>query len=94
MRRADGERAVNVAKELVAFFQAGADRGLKVTAATPLLEWGILDSVRIVELADFLEARTGYRLKAAELRRENFKDVRAIARLVGGGKRRAPRRAR
>lgn len=79
-----------ITKELVAFFQDGADEQIRVTAATPLLKWGILDSVRILELADFLEKRAGYRLKAAELRKENFKDVRAIVRLIGARKRKRP----
>lgn len=79
-----------ITKELVEFFQNGTDGHIRITSATPLLKWGILDSVRILELADFLEKRAGYRLKAPELRKENFKDVRAIVRLIGARKRKRP----
>lgn len=78
-------RRPDLVKELVAFFQAGASEGLKVGPATPLLEWGLLDSVRILELADFLRAKAGYRLAASALNKDNFKDARSIARLVEGG---------
>ena len=80
-------RRPELVKELVAFFQAGASKDLVVGPDTPLLEWGLLDSVRILELADFLRAKAGFRLDASALSKDNFKDARAIARLVDGAAR-------
>lgn len=73
----------DLAAELAAFFSGAAGAKVKVDASTPLLEWGLLDSVRILELADFLKERAGYRLEASALSKENFKDIRSIVRLVG-----------
>lgn len=85
--------APDLASELVAYFQKAAGGGMKVDASTPLLEWGILDSVRILEVAELLKARAGYALRPGDLKRENFKDVGAIVRLAeAGGK--APARKR
>ncbi|MDX6769335.1 MAG: phosphopantetheine-binding protein [Elusimicrobiota bacterium] len=85
-------RRPDLLKTLVAFFQDGARDGLKVGPDTPLLEWGILDSVRVIELAGLLRAEAGYHLDAASLKKENFKDARAIARLVESGGRPARRK--
>lgn len=78
-------RRADLTRDLVDFFQAAAGDGLKVAPDTPLLQWGILDSVRILEVAELLRAKAGYRLDASALRKENFKDVRSIVRLVDAG---------
>ncbi|MBI2385278.1 MAG: acyl carrier protein [Elusimicrobia bacterium] len=83
---------MDLTEELLAFFREGADGGLTVDAATPLLEWGLLDSVRILDLADLLAAKAGYKLDASALKKENFKDVRSIVRLVGAGPAKRPAR--
>ncbi len=74
---------MDLTEELLAFFREGAGPELKVDETTPLLEWGLLDSVRILALADLLRDKAGYKLEAASLKKENFKDVRAIVKLAG-----------
>lgn len=84
--------APDLASELVAYFQKAAGGRMKVDASTPLLEWGILDSVRMLEVAELLKARAGYALRPADLKREHFKDVRSIVRLAGGAAKAPARR--
>lgn len=87
--------APDLGSELVAYFQKAAGGRMKVDASTPLLEWGILDSVRILEVAELLKARAGYALRPGDLKREHFKDVRSIVRLAGAAaKAKAPARRR
>lgn len=76
---------MDITEELIAFFKEGPGKGVKVAEDTPLLEWGLLDSLKVVELAEFLRRRAGFQLKPKDLRKENLKDVRSIVRLVGSG---------
>ncbi|NEQ66985.1 MAG: acyl carrier protein [Symploca sp. SIO2D2] len=56
--------------------------GENISASTPLLELGILDSLSLVSLIAFLETHFGVRVPDDCVTPENFKNLHAIAVLV------------
>jgi acyl carrier protein len=58
----------------------GKDIGLD--ASTPLLEWGIINSLEIARLVSFLEDRFGVEVPNDKITIEYFKDMNAITNLV------------
>jgi acyl carrier protein len=50
----------------------------------PLIESGIVDSLGVLKIMSFLDEAFGMDLSSAEIRLENFKDVRTICGLVDG----------
>jgi acyl carrier protein len=50
----------------------------------PLIESGIVDSLGMLKIMSFLDEEFGMDLSSAEIRPENFKDVRTICGLVDG----------
>jgi acyl carrier protein len=58
----------------------GKDEGLD--AATPLIEWGVIDSITIVLLRDFIAARFGVEIPHAELKPSNLATLTTIASLI------------
>jgi len=58
----------------------GDDAGLD--ASTPLLEWGVIDSLAMVSLLDFIHRRFAVRIPDAEVLPRNFQTISAIGRLV------------
>jgi acyl carrier protein len=58
----------------------GRDIGLD--AATPLLEWGVINSLEIVRLIGFIKERFGVSVPASSVSAETFKDIASIAGLV------------
>ena len=64
----------------------GEDIGL--TATTPLLELGILNSMEVLSLIAFIESRFEVVVPPDQILADNFKDLQTIAGLVtrlGGG---------
>jgi acyl carrier protein len=64
----------------------GEDVGL--TATTPLLELGILNSMEVLSLIAFIESRFKVVVPPDQILADNFKDLQTIAGLVtslGGG---------
>jgi acyl carrier protein len=61
-------------------FLHGKDDGLD--AATPLIELGIIDSVAIVVLSDFVLRRFGVTIPNAELKPSNLATLQTIASMV------------
>jgi acyl carrier protein len=61
-------------------FLNGKDEGLD--AATPLIEWGVIDSIAIVTLRDFVAARFGVEIPNAELKPSNLSTLTTIASLI------------
>jgi acyl carrier protein len=59
----------------------GKDDGLD--AATPLIEWGVIDSITIVMLRDFVATRFGVEIPHAELKPSNLANLATIASLIG-----------
>ena len=58
----------------------GAGEGFD--SQTPLLEWGILNSMEIVRLVAFIRATYGVDIPAQAVTPDHFRTVDAIARLV------------
>jgi acyl carrier protein len=65
-----------VAKELL----DGKSEGLD--ADTPLLEWGVIDSMSLVQLVRFIAQRFGVEAPAAEIVAGNFATLRAMTMFV------------
>lgn len=65
-----------VARDLL----AGEDAGLD--GQTPLLEYGLIDSVSLVRLTEFLHSRFGVKIPRDELTIANLKDLHSITTLV------------
>jgi acyl carrier protein len=74
----------NMISELRAFvareFLNGKDEGLDAT--TPLIEWGVIDSIAIVSLRDFVSTRFGVEIPHPELKPSNLTNLATIASMV------------
>lgn len=62
-------------------FLAGEDPG-RLTASTPLITGGLIDSLGMLQLVAFLEERLGLEFEARELDRDRLDTLDAIERLV------------
>src|ERR1051326_2246359 len=60
----------------------GQDAGLDAT--TPLLEWGVIDSLAMVSLLSFIEKRFHISVPDEEVRPRNFENLQALADLLVG----------
>jgi len=58
----------------------GKDIGLE--ASTPLLEWGIINSLEMARLVAFLQNRFSVEVPAEKIVVEHFKDLKSIAALI------------
>ena len=58
----------------------GKDIGLD--ASTPLLEWGILNSIEMVRMVTYLQTQFDVEIPPEKVLAENFKDLESIATLV------------
>lgn len=54
----------------------------ELDANTPLLEWGVIDSLSMVDLLAFIEREFGVHIADEDVLPENFATLRAIARLI------------
>ncbi|MEV4497593.1 hypothetical protein C7C45_11230 [Micromonospora arborensis] len=60
--------------------QTGSEPGL--TAQTPLLEWGVLNSLRLTQLLGFIRDELQVDVSPELIVGRNFRDLDAITRLV------------
>jgi acyl carrier protein len=58
------------------------DPAVAIDPDTPLLEWGILNSVSTVQLIGFIRERFGVDVPPEEVAGANFRDLRSITRLL------------
>jgi acyl carrier protein len=58
----------------------GKEIGLEYT--TPLLEWGILNSLETVRLSNFIKEQFNVQVPTQRINAESFKDISSIANLV------------
>lgn len=58
------------------------DPGVKIEPDTPLLEWGILNSISTVQLIGFIREQFGVDVPPEEVAGRNFKDLRSISQLL------------
>ncbi len=65
---------------VVAEFLNGKGEGLD--ADTPLIDWGIIDSVAIVSLREHVHQQYGVLIPGAEMRPANLTSLRTIAELI------------
>jgi clorobiocin biosynthesis protein CloN5 len=61
----------------------GDPRG-ELTESTPLLEWGVLNSLNTVRLLTFIREDIGVLVPPTEINARNLRNVRAIASMVIG----------
>lgn len=54
----------------------------ELTLESPLLEWGVIDSLTIVDLVDFVKTRFAIELPAAELKPQNLESIQTFAKLM------------
>lgn len=77
---------MTIAAEIQTFFRTGRSFrdivGDDLSAQTPLLDRGILDSVGIFELIGFLEERFRIRVESQDIVEKNFRDIQAIEQFV------------
>jgi acyl carrier protein len=74
-----------VAAQIISFLAAELDRAgqpATLTAETPLLDSGLIDSVTLMQLVAFLEETFGIALEADQIVPEHFATVDRIAALV------------
>jgi acyl carrier protein len=75
---------VNMISDLRQFvareFLNGNDDGLD--AATPLIEWGIIDSIAIVTLREFVSSRFAVEIPYRELKPSNLATLTTIATMI------------
>lgn len=62
-------------------FLAGDPRG-ELTATSPLLEWGVLDSLNTAVLLTHIRDDLGIAIPPAKVSARFFKDVRSIAEMI------------
>ena len=75
----------NVTARLTAFIQANlvaADTPEPIDESTPLLQLGVLDSLRTAMLLIFIRDELGAHISPALINARNFQNVRTIAALV------------
>lgn len=60
----------------------GKDIGLETT--TPLLEWGVINSLEIVKVLNFIWNQFGIEIPAEKVTAEHFKDLVSLTHLVLG----------
>jgi acyl carrier protein len=58
------------------------DRSAGLTTETPLLGWGILNSIDTARLVGFIRERFGVRVPPADIVERNFRNIECIADLV------------
>jgi len=71
--------------ELLSFIReklVDANDGIEVGETSPLAEMGLLNSLKMAALVNFIQALTGTRVPPQRLTTRNFRDVRHIAVLV------------
>jgi acyl carrier protein len=54
-----------------------------LTPETPLLEWGVLDSLKTARLVGWIRDEFGVRVPPTKMNGANFKDLNSIAALIG-----------
>ena len=74
-----------VVTQLVSFGRQMLETGdldTEIDAATPLLELGLLDSLKIAKLLNFIRTELHVVVPPADMSADNFKDMRSVAALV------------
>lgn len=75
------EAAEDVKQYIVDHILDGRDAN-ELTFESPLLEWGLIDSLTIVDLVDFVKTRYAIDLPASELHPRNLESISSFTRLM------------
>lgn len=76
----------DVEEQLVSFIRErflSGDDAHELDIDTPLLEWGIIDSLKVAILLNFIRDDLGVDVPFERIRSRDFTDIRSIAALVG-----------
>jgi 2-hydroxymuconate-semialdehyde hydrolase len=71
--------------ELMEFIRrdlAGEHNRIPIDEQTPLIDQGIIDSMGLMQLIDFIEARTGVRVPDDEVMPDNFETVASMGEMI------------
>lgn len=63
----------------------GDDPASDLDDKTPLLEWGVLNSMNTAMLLAFIREQLGYDIPPTAITARNFRDVRAICAMLADG---------
>jgi acyl carrier protein len=75
------EAAEDLKRYIVDHILDGRD-GDDLTFESPLLEWGVIDSLTIVDLVDFVKTKFAIDLPASELNPRNLETIRSLTSLM------------
>jgi peptidyl carrier protein len=74
-----------ISKELQEYVRTDfldGDEAAELTETSPLLEWGVLNSLNIAQLISFVHQRYGVDIPPERITGKHFGDIRSIAGLV------------
>ena len=77
------EQSQSLLAAIAGYIERDLGRGpLALTPDTPLIESGLIDSLTLFKLIDFVQRQTAIRVEPAEITLDNFGTPAAIERLV------------
>lgn len=77
--------ATNVQDDIARFFDKEILRGrASIEPSTPLLAWGLLDSLSMVQLIAYAKERFGVTIPGHAMVGENFQNLECICTLISG----------
>ncbi|NGO47342.1 acyl carrier protein [Streptomyces ureilyticus] len=77
----DQEMTKRIAEYIREKFLDGDPQG-ELQDTSPLLEWGVLNSLRVAQLIGFLREEFGVVVPPREIHADNLRDVRSITAMV------------
>ena len=75
-----GDQILNFLKGEPSFREMIGDRQLHFK--TPLLEYGILDSIGIFDLINFLEKQFSFKVGSEDIVESNFRDIESVVQFI------------
>jgi clorobiocin biosynthesis protein CloN5 len=81
----DDRTAAEITEQLLDFIRdrfLDGDLGRELSETTPLLQWGVLDSLKTAVLLNFIRTQFDVVVPAAQVSARNLKDVRSVAAMI------------
>jgi acyl carrier protein len=78
----DNQQIEPAIREFIATRLLYSNDGFKYADDTPLLQEGIIDSLGVVELVEFVQTQLGVKVEQKEVRPDNFDSVAKLAAFV------------
>lgn len=82
MRVTDREVVLENLTQYIREHMLNGDESVRLTVETPLLEWGILNSVGTTRLVGYIRNQFGIRVPPGQMVHQNFQNINCIANLV------------